>query len=261
MSHKYFTLYKISLGNLFTYRFNFFLGRLRNIIVMVILYILWTELTKTGTFFSYSREDLITYVLGIHILRSLIIGPQARKLAEEINDGSLSSYLIKPINYLRFVYTKELAERLTLFMLSCFEAVVFILLVQPQIRIPHEATTLFLFVVSVFLSHFLYIFLSFLMSSVAFWSREALGPRFLFDWILEFASGGYFPLNIVSYPISLFLQFLPFAALFYTPMIIFLEKGNTMLLFGLQIFWLIVALLVLPFIWKKGLKKYSGEGI
>jgi ABC-2 type transport system permease protein len=80
------------------------------------------------------------------------------------------------------------------------------------------------FIISVIIAIFLYFLLSYAVSLFAFWSREAMGPRFLFEWFLEFASGAFFPLSILSSIFYAFLAFLPFSYLIYFPMSIYIGR-------------------------------------
>ena len=91
-----------------------------------------------------------------------------------------------------------------------------------------------------------------------------MGPRFLFEWFLEFASGEFFPLSILSPLFFYILAGLPFAFLLYYPLIVYLGKlslHKTALVILAQVFWIAVFSLAALVVWKKGLKKYSGEGI
>ncbi len=109
---KYWVMFKISWQKELEYRFNFFLGRLRNILVMLLLYYVWLTVTKkSGKFAGYLQTELITYVFGINILRAVIFGAQSKQVASVINDGSFSTYLTMPINYFARTFSAEFAQR------------------------------------------------------------------------------------------------------------------------------------------------------
>ncbi len=264
-ARKYWVIFKISGQKELEYRFNFFLARLRNVLVMLLLYFVWLALTrKSGRFAGYSQTELVTYVFGINILRSAIFGAQSRQVASDINDGRLSAYLTMPLNYFSRTFSAELAQRSLYAMTALAEVLLFSLLFKVGLSIQRNAAILVCFSVSMALAVILYFLLSYVMSLLAFWSREAMGPKFLFDWVLEFASGAYFPLDILSPALFRVLAFLPFASIIYLPMQIYLGRvglhgalqgialqGAWIAAFGPAVFW----------IWKRGLKKYTGEGI
>lgn len=262
---KYFWAFRLSLARQLAYRFNFLLGRLRNIMVLLILYYLWTALAqKTGRFAGYSREELMTYIFGVMILRAIVFGSQSRHIAKEINEGNFTNYLVKPLNHFLFFYFRELAERGLLLLSTMIEILIVGTILKIQWILQLDSRIIIFAIASVILAHFLYYIISYALSLIAFWSREAMGPRFLFEWILEFASGAYFPLTIVSGMMFSIFHSLPFIHLIFTPMSIYLGKLNQQEMLGaiiLPVLWIAVAGIVARLLFKRGLKRYSGEGM
>ncbi|MCK5357496.1 MAG: ABC-2 family transporter protein, partial [Elusimicrobiales bacterium] len=262
---KYWSVFKISWSRILAYRFNFFLGRLRNIIILLLLFYVWQTLTlKTGAFAGYTEIELMTYVFGVNILRSIIFGGQSREIAEEINSGDFSRYLVCPINFFWFNFFRELAQRSANLISAIIEVVLFIVILNARIIIQTDWLTLLLFITASIFAVFLYYIISYLASLLAFWSREAMGPRFMIEWFLEFASGAFFPLNILSPLIFWVLLRLPFFYIIYLPISIYLGKYNyDQLLFFivLQVMWILLLGLITNIVWRSGLKRYSGEGI
>lgn len=262
---KYLRAFTLAFDQYTANRLDFFLGRLRNIIVLLLLYYIWLAVSAgTGTFSFFTTEELVTYVLLAHTLRSCIFGSRSPRIASEINEGIFSTYLVRPVNHFVLFYFRELAERCILLFSAILESVVFVLIIKPVLVFPSASTQILLFIFSVFLAHILYYTLSYAVSLIAFWSREAMGPRFLFEWFLEFASGAYFPINILSPLYMLMLGSLPFIAVMFIPLMIFIGKINycdipTYL--AVQGCWILLTGVMTYLIWKKGLKKYTGEGI
>lgn len=262
---KYWTIFKVSWQRQLEYRFNFLLGRLRNIMVLLLFYYLWRQLAYgAGNFAGYAENELITYVFLANILRSIVFGGQSREIAQAINRGNLSAFLIKPINFFAYNFAKEAGERTVLFISSLLEVFIFAILLKADLIWQNRLEPLLLFLLACFLAMILYSLLGFSISLTAFWSREAMGPRFLFEWLLEFASGSFFPLNILGDAAFAVLSALPFMYLIYFPLEIYLGR-----LSGAQAAAGIAAQIALiaffgfaaAKIWKNGLKKFSGEGI
>jgi ABC-2 type transport system permease protein len=262
---KYRTIFKISWQRELEYRFNFFLGRLRSITTMLLLYFVWTSLTENrGHFAGYSRVELFTYVFGISILRSVVFGAQSRQVASDINTGMFSTYLVMPVNFFLRTLASEVAQR-SLYAVTAFvEVACFVFFLKVDLQFPRQAYVPVLFPLSVALAMVLYFLLSYAVSLLAFWSREALGPRFLFEWILEFASGAYFPLDILSAGFSGFLGALPFASVLYVPMQLYLGRLDLVQAaqgIMIQMLWIVLFGVITRWVWKRGLRKYTGEGI
>jgi ABC-2 type transport system permease protein len=262
---KYFTVFKTSWANELEYRLAFFLARMRNIIYLLLLYYIWLSLSRmTGRFAMYSATELTTYVFGAHLLRAVIFGAQSRLMAWEINDGTFSIFLLKPVSHLWFVFWRELAQRFVYFISALGEITIFKFITRADFVLQTDWRLLLLWFAGVSGAVFLYFFLTYLVSLFAFWSREAMGPRFLFEWFLEFGSGAFFPLNILSGALFFSLQFLPFAYIIYFPMTIYLGRTNitdALVKIIIEIIWSAIIGLFIYFAWKKGLRRYSGEGI
>src|SRR4030042_1351449 len=128
---KYIAVFKTSWQNVLTYRFNFFVGQARNIIVLLLMYYIWTSLSfKTGNFGGYSIIELSTYVFLVALLKPIIMGAQTRKISEEINDGTFSKYLTMPVNYPLLVFFRELAERSLYFIAALIELIIFAFVIK-----------------------------------------------------------------------------------------------------------------------------------
>jgi len=261
---KYWMVFKISWSRLGEYRFNLFLNQLRVFVVLLMLYYVWRSLIDQHRFFAgYGEKEIMTYVFGALLLRSFVFGEQSREAAQEINTGLFSQYLLRPISYISFIFMRELPARLWFFLLTLVQIVLLILILKPAFFVQSDLKINFMFIFSVFLAMALYFLMSFLVNLLAFWSRETGGPRFLWEWILEFASGAYFPLNVLYQAAYWFLAFTPWAFLIYFPLRIYLGKISHRMMWeilGGEMVWLLLVAGVVYGVWKKGLKIYSGEG-
>jgi len=262
---KYWAIFKISWARMFSYRLNFLLGRFRNIVFLLLIFYVWRALTlQTGAFASYTGAELITYIFAVNILRAIIFGSQSRDMAQEINNGEFSRYLIQPVNFFWFNFFREAAQRLVNLMSAIVEVIIFGLILKVELIWQTDWLFLILFTIAIILAIFIYYSLSFLISLMAFWSREAMGPRFLFEWTLEFMSGAYFPLDILRSTIFQALAYFPFFYILFFPISIYLAKYDlSSIMRGIvwQILWLALISTLANIVWHRGLRKYSGEGI
>ncbi len=264
--NKYWLVFKNRIGSIFAYRLNFLIGRLQGLVTILLLYFLWVTLARqTGRFAGFTPEEIATYVLLVNILRAFVFGSQTRRMASDINKGTYSVNLVKPFNSVAFYYFEELAERLVGTLAAIVETLILTYLLKVDWFIPTSYTTWFYFILAIILAQLLYFFFSTLLNYLAFWSREAMGPRFLFEWILEFASGAYFPISILTGGIFFsILHKLPFIYMIYHPLMIFLKKGiltdMPFYIFG-GVMWLIILVGLNRLMFNSGIKKYSSEGI
>lgn len=261
---KYLHIAKMSFGQTMQYRLNFVFGRLRNFMVVLLFLFIWMKLTETGKFAGYAREEVMTYLFMMIILRGIIFGGQSRVMAEEINNGWFSKYLTQPISHFWYQFWRESGERLINFLSAIFEVVIFSLLFNFGFIWQSSVAQLAWFGLSLTLALIIYYLLSYALNMLAFWSREAFGPRFLFEWLLEYSSGAIFPLDIVKTGVYNLLGRLPFFYIIFFPISIYLGRfTGEMITHGLflQSLWIGILGMLCWMLWGEGLKRYSGEGI
>lgn len=260
---KYWHIYTMTITKQLSYRINFILGRFSNLIILLLLYSVWVAVGKNGGFGGFTIDELISYVAFMHVLRGFVFGSFSTLPAEEINDGTFSIYLVKPLNHQIACYMRDLADRTILTINALTElwlvhkitGITFFKTIEPSFFVAGLA----LF----FVAHLLYFAVSYCLNLLAFWSHEAVGPRFLFTWITQFTSGAYFPLFITPL-LFLVLKFTPFPSFAYYPVLTLLGKISFAeiwqnLLVGA--FWIVLGIFLSFTLWRRGLKRYSGQGI
>jgi len=111
----------------------------------------------------------------------------------------------------------------------------------------------------------IFFFLSFLVSAVTFWYPEHNGwpARFVAFVIIEFLSGGLFPLDIFPQAVFKVLSFLPPAYFLFYPLQIYLgrlAKPEIFAVFAMMFVWLAVLYFCARLVWNKGVKIYGAYG-
>lgn len=257
---KYWQVFKIALSNVFEYRFDFIMGRVRNIILLLTLYFLWsTVFANRAELFGFNKSQIIVYILFSNIIFSTIFVHSMDDIANDISMGQLSSYLVKPINYLAYWFARRIASRLVYLLMVFLETWVFLLIVGQSFSIAGFSFTPVFWVI-LLLSLAVFTVFDFVGGLLAFWTLRAYGPRFMFKIIMEFASGRYFPLAVLPFGLAGFLKVLPFAYMTYWPTLLLLgnELNTVYVVYGFL--WLVMGVLLLKSTWKKGLKAYEAYG-
>jgi ABC-2 type transport system permease protein len=110
---KYRQVFKISFQQEFAYRVNFILWRLRNVLQIFLVFFLWdTVFSNPGQqVFGYDRKKILTYVFGLLVVRAFVLSSKVSEIGGEISRGDLSNYLIKPVNYLKYWFTRDIASK------------------------------------------------------------------------------------------------------------------------------------------------------
>lgn len=266
MFHKYLAVFAASWQNEFTYRLNFILWRFRNVLRLLMTYFLWRGVfVSNSQVFGYSQGQMLTYVFMVLLVGSLILSsPSSDNIGGEIANGDLSNYLVKPLGYLKYWFTRDLASKLLNIIFAAFEILILWFFLRPDLNFPLTAQSLIGFTVSCLLAMAIYYFLSSSARFVAFWMPEnTWGLAFLLLVGIELLSGGIFPLDILPPAVKTFLEMTPFPYLLYYPIAIFQGKVAGLELarvLAVGAVWAGIMFYLTKIIWARGLKNYASEG-
>lgn len=264
---KYWSIFKISFEQEFVYRFNFILWRVRNVFQILLTYFLWsTVFASPGTFiFGYDRSRILTYVFGIMIVRALVLSARAMDVSRDVANGDLSNYLVKPMDYFKYWFTRDISSKALNLIFAAFEFFILFLILKPPFFFQSSPVILLIFLISIVLAIFIYFFLIFIISSIPFWAPElGWGSHFLVTLVMvESLSGALFPINILPQVLQTIVMATPFPYLIYFPVQVYLGNISGGALIGglmIAIFWVGILFFTLKFVWQKGLRVYQSLG-
>ncbi|MBU0572522.1 ABC-2 family transporter protein [Patescibacteria group bacterium] len=264
---KYLSIFKISFAQEFAYRVNFIMWRVRNVLQILLVFFLWsTVFTNPQTeLFGYNREKILTYVFGIFILRAIVLSSRAVDIAGEIARGDLTNYLLKPLNYIKYWFTRDISSKALNLSFATIEITILYFFLRPTFFIQTNPLQILLFLTSVLFAIVMFFGLLVLVNFITFWLPEGgWASQFLVIVIFtEFLSGAVFPIDILPEAIQNVLYALPFPYLMFFPLQVYLGKlSMAVMLQGLFIsgLWMIVLIIAMNRMWAGGVKKYSAVG-
>ncbi len=263
---KYLSVFNISFQQEFVYRLNFIMWRVRNILQIFLIFFLWdTIFSQPGrVVFGYDRAKILTYVFGLAIVRAIVTSSRIIDVAGEISDGTLSNYLLKPVSYFKYWFTRDIASKALNLIFAVFEITVLYFILKPPFFLQSNPFILVLFLVSLVEGILIYFFLLFIFDMFAMWYPEqAWAPIFFLYIFVEFLGGGLFPLDILPAVIQKALYLTPFPYIYFMPLQAYLGKlGTAVSLQGVLVagIWIIILAITLRKLWQAGLMVYKSEG-
>ena len=265
--NKYWSIFKISFQQEFAYRLNFVMWRVRNVLQMLLIFFLWSTVFSdpSRNLFGYDRARILTYVFGILIVKAIVLSARGVDVAHEIARGELTNYLLKPVNYFRYWLTRDLSSKSLNLVFAVFEFSILFIILRPQFFFQTNIFNLIAFVGALIIGILLYFTILFVTSAVAFWTPEmAWGTQFfVIVVIIEFLSGGLFPIDILPVGLQNFLYLTPFPYLIFFPLQVYLGKFSFLFIArGLivSIVWVVILWIIMKSVWAKGVKIYRAEG-
>lgn len=261
---KYFVVMRNTWNEMLTYRVNFVAWRIRSVIQLLTMYFLWLAvLPQNAKIADYNQSLMLTYILGTSFISAVVLSSRTQEIGENINNGDLSVFLIRPINYFGFWFWKDLGDKAMNILFSVVELFLIFMILRPPFFIQTNIMFLNFFFISVLLAIILYFLLSSLLGLIGFWSQDVWAPRFIFWILIAFFAGSLFPLDILPKPIFSLFSILPFSSLLYLPLKIYLGQLSIIEIFkslSLSVIWILVLWRFLLFVWIKGLKTYVAYG-
>ncbi|MFH0937419.1 MAG: ABC-2 family transporter protein [Candidatus Daviesbacteria bacterium] len=264
--NKYLQLIKASFQEYFVYRLNFILWRVRALMQLAILFFLWSTVYQgTPNIFGYSEGQMLTYVLGISLIRSYILAARlSENVGAEIVTGNLTNLLLKPISYLKYVFSRDLSDKGINIFFSSLEITGFILIFKPSLLFQQQPIYLVFSALAVILALLLYFFVNITISYSAFWLvNDWWAPRFVFGIALEFLAGGIFPIDILPKIFAQILFLTPFPYMLFFPMKIYLGQLTLLQIsqgLAITVFWVLAFYYLQKWLWGVGLRRYEAVG-
>lgn len=260
--NKYVSIFTITLQEIFAYRLNMVMWRIRQIFVFLIPFFIWRAvLGGGGEIYGYSFDAIMTYLFGTTVLRSLVMGSRTVDLGWMINSGTLTIPLMRPMGIFRVFFIRDLADKFFNLSFIAIEIPLLLFFFRPPVYIQDDPLTLLYAACSTLLAILIYFYINIIFGSLAFWSRDVWAPRFLLMVVMEIATGAMFPLDMLPDIWQKIMLMTPFPYLLYVPLKVYLGQDPqlmTHLIIG-GIWTLILAFLA-HLIWQKGMKSYEAEG-
>ncbi len=264
---KYWQIFKISFEEEFAYKVNFIMWRIRNVFQIIITFFLWdTIFANPGTvIFGYDRAMILTYVFAIMIVRALVLSARAVDVSSDIGEGNLSNYLVKPVSYFKYWFTRDIASKILNLSFAVVEFTVLFLIFKPPFFLQTDIYTLLSFIIATAAAIAIYFFLLFIISAVPFWAPElGWGSQFLvIVVVVEFFSGSLFPIDILPVLAQKIIMATPFPYMIFFPVEVYLGKitGPALIQgFLISFVWVAILLFAMKFVWDRGLKSYQALG-
>jgi len=195
------------------YRLNFFLEVLSGILSSLIVVFLWIAIYRSSgkpLIGGYSIEEMVTYLLGGGLINSFILTTAENpETSQGIQDGTLSSLLIKPISPYAIWFARDLGSKAFLFLLGLVGYFIVFFFMRDYLLGFAGLIPLSFFLFSLILAALLQFFLFEALSLLSFWVENTYGIRFTMRVIMEVLAGAIIPISFFPGILEKIFLFLP----------------------------------------------------
>lgn len=261
---KYLSIARTGFQEGMEHRIDFFIGLIGwSVRLMISAFLFIAIFESRGTIGGYNFSDTMLYFLVIQVIMTFSFVRVEFNICQDIQEGNLSNYLVKPISYLGYQICSELGRNSVR---SAFGVIIFgviIALFRPEfyLHLPYEQTPVILF--SIIGSFFISTFLTSCIALMSFWLVSAQRVIYMFFAIQSIFSGMLIPIPFFPESIQHILSYTPFPYIFYYPAQMIIHPTSTsenLKIIAAQ--WIIIAIefIIIQIIYRIGLKKYEATG-
>jgi ABC-2 type transport system permease protein len=264
--NKYRHAFLLGLQSNLVYRWNFAVRGFFSLFHLTVVFILWgAAYAGTPNIGGFSFGQTLTYFL-VMLVMQFFVGAfnEDYQISEEIRNGLINQFLLKPINYFLYRFSIFLAARLVTGVLILLPLCVAIPLLQDYLTLPHDAWRLALGVPAMALSALIQFSIAYCFGLLTFWFLEIQGFVILSMAVESLLGGQMFPLDLLPGWAFKLAQYLPFYYQTYFPTAIFTGRiqdiGQVWQGLGIQLGWVVVLLTLNQFLWVRGLRRHTAVG-
>ncbi|NEQ41785.1 MAG: multidrug ABC transporter permease [Okeania sp. SIO3I5] len=240
------------------YRAELFLWMLSSSLPFIMMGI-WTEAAIKGEF-PLDKLQFSRYFLAVFLVRSITPVWVIFNFEKEVVEGKLSPKLLQPIDPVWHHVADHIAERFARGLFVVGLILLFFVLYPQAFWLPNLGD-FFLFLIVVLMAFFLRFLIQYTLAMCAFWTERATAIEQL--WLLPymFLSGITAPLEVFPEWVLKIVLWTPFPYLIHFPASLLVglpvDVGRGLLV---MLVWSVIFFGLNRWLWRLGLKQYSGMG-
>ena len=259
----YLTFTKNSIERQLSYRANSLIFFLGEVVLLAVNFFLWRAIYRSSSesiIKGFTINEMMVYVVLSFITVIFAGNSISNSIYTEVKDGSVATYLIKPIEYEKRYFFEKLGtllyEFVTIFIVGF--VIVIVMCLKNDIKLTIVGVAFYF--VSAILSFFISFFYYYSFGLLSFKITNMWGLSQIMGAIMDLLSGILVPLVFFPEIIQKVLDFLPFKSMVYTPCMIFLNKmttGEMIYALGIQIIWVVILGFGARMLWKTLIKQLT----
>jgi ABC-2 type transport system permease protein len=240
------------------YRAELILWVLANSLPLIMMGV-WTQAAAGGGF-SLSAIDFARYFISVFLIRQLTIVWVVWEFEKEVVEGKLSPRLLQPIDPVWHHVAGHIAERFARMPFTIALMVLFFVMYPQAFWVPSGVSGV-LAIAAILLAFILRFLIQYTFAMFAFWTERATAIEQFWFLFYLFLSGMIAPLNVFPEGVRAVVMWTPFPYLIYFPASLLVGLPvNVGQGFGVMLAWSGLFWGINRWLWRRGLKHYSGMG-
>jgi ABC-2 type transport system permease protein len=254
---------KTSLAVQFQYRASLVIWMIGRIVQPLIFLVVWTTIAKArgGEVEGYTVGDFAAYFILQMIVTQATFSWIMWEYDYIIRSGQFNFKLLRPIHPIHADVADNLAYKVLTLVILIPAALLLAWLFPPTFN--WQLWSVAAGTLAIGMAFVLRFTLDWTLAMSALWTNRVSAINQTYEVLLVFLSGFFAPLALMPRPLQILANFLPFRWILAFPVELMqgrLTPQEAIFGFGMQIFWIAVAVTVLSFVWRAGIKQYAAVG-
>ncbi len=262
---KYRHVFLVGLQGNLVYRWNFAIRGVFSLFSLAVVFILWgaayKDLDQIG---GFNVNQTLTYFVLLFVLQFLVGAfNEDYQISEEIRNGLINQFLLKPVNYYAYRFSIFVAARTVSGALVILPLLLAMPVIHENLTLTMDFNRFALAVPAVAMAALIQFSIAYCFGMLTFWFLDIQGFIILSFAIETLLGGQMFPLDLMPAAVFKVAQYLPFYYQMYFPAAIITGRIDATLIargLVLQFFWVLTLYGLAQLLWRRGLRHHTAVG-
>lgn len=262
---KYLTLTRAGIIESLQFRLAMFVIVVGNVLYLTLVYFLWKSIyasAGTDVVNGMTFSDTLIYLVLATALFNFMEMYTVWEMGRNIQSGKIVLDLLKPMSYRKYLFWSYSGSFVINFF-STFLPTFIIVAVLTHGAVPIGINLLW-FVISAVLAITINFSIDFIVGTVCLYTESIWGINIMKQVIVLLLSGATIPLAFFPEKLRKIVEFLPFQAIYNSPLTILLKRSpelsDVMPIIGVQLMWALAMTAVGCLFWKRSLRQITVNG-
>lgn len=262
---QYLSLIRGSIMEGLTFRTSTLMSIIGNLIYLVIIYFLWKAVyasSPSDVVNGMTFYDTLVYLVLAAAMFTFLDTFVVWEIGDNYKSGALVEFLVKPIDYQIYLFFARLGNCVVSFVITFLPTFVIIYLVtHGSFRL---GMNLVFFAVSLLLALVINYCVDFFVGTICLYTQSIWGVNIMKEVVVSLLSGAAIPLAFFPEKMQTAVNYLPFQAIYNTPLHILTDIDMTIMDcltgIGIQLFWVFAMIAVSRLFWKRSMRIMTVNG-
>lgn len=245
------------------YRASVLIWLFSGLVEPVMFLVVWTTVADAqgGQVESYTAGEFAAYFIVFMLVNHATFTWIMWEYGYLIREGVLAGFLLRPLHPIHRDVAQNLAYKLLTLVAMIPATLILIVAFRPTFNFSFWSTVAF--IPALIFAMILRFLVEWTLAMAAFWTTRVDAINQLYFVALLFFSGQLAPLSLFPLPVQVVAWLLPFRWMLYFPVELLLGRvtlEEAAIGYAAQLAWIATALLLLAFVWRRGVRQFSAVG-